>query len=110
VQGRTEGFLLNLPADSGIKATILRPGYFFPDKELAQNSRPLTQRLLSKVLVPAMSSLKPDLYIPIRDLSGFAVNAAKGMWDKEGTSVFSNPRMRELMGTGCHNDKAKGEL
>jgi len=96
VKGRAERFLLDLPADSNIRACILRPGYFFPtEKEYVLNTRSMTERALSVALKPIMSTFVPTKYTPIEELDRFAVEAAKGSWGNE--AVINNMRMKELM-------------
>jgi hypothetical protein len=91
-QGRTEKYLLDLPAESGIQASILRPGWFLPSKEDA-NIRSRT--MITKALYPVVSTLVPSVCTPVEGLGRVTVEIAKGKWDEE--RLFRNARLRELM-------------
>ncbi|KAF5344478.1 hypothetical protein D9758_014141 [Tetrapyrgos nigripes] len=103
VKGRTEKYLLDeIPESSRILSYALRPGAFFPeDPKIWQNTRSTFERVLLTPLKPVFATFIPGRYIPVGELSRFALEAAKGKWDKaagdEGERVFSNSRMRELL-------------
>ncbi|KAK7470863.1 hypothetical protein VKT23_002279 [Stygiomarasmius scandens] len=107
IKGRTEKYLLDLPPSSKIQSYALRPGAFFPeDPKIWQNTRSTFERVLLTPLKPIFSSFIPGRYIPVGELSRFALEAAKGKWDNvqntgDGSDnhprVFSNSKMRELL-------------
>ncbi|THU88450.1 hypothetical protein K435DRAFT_830547 [Dendrothele bispora CBS 962.96] len=107
VKGRTEKYLFDLSSSLQILSYALRPGAFFPeDPKIWQNTRSTFERVLLTPLKPIISNFIPTRYIPVGELSRFALETAKGKWDNalgtgEGVDqharVFSNQRMRELL-------------
>ncbi|KAF5355243.1 hypothetical protein D9758_006006 [Tetrapyrgos nigripes] len=97
VKREAELYLLNLPAESRIQPTILRPGYFYPeDPNIAKQTRSTAERAFSVALRPLVSNFWSSNYIPTSEIAQFALKAAQGTW---GTTeqIFNNDRMRELL-------------
>ncbi|KAH7930913.1 hypothetical protein BV22DRAFT_1077465 [Leucogyrophana mollusca] len=98
IKGRTEKALLDLPAISGIKSSIIRPAYFFPSRDHPSdrlNIRSSTARALDCVAAPILRAVAPSMYTPIEGMGLFAVEVAKGRWHEE--NLFRNTRMVELV-------------
>jgi hypothetical protein len=98
IKGMTEKALFDLPLSSNIKASVMRPAYFFPSKDHPSdrdNIRSSTARAMDCFMTPIMKTILPSMYTPIEDLGFFAVEAAKGRWSDE--KLFSNSKMRELI-------------
>lgn len=99
LQGRTENEITAFSnATPGMKAHLIRPGYFFPPKQFPEDrkhQRSTTAIVLDKVMTPLINVLSPSLYTPVEDLGLFALAVAKGKWtDKE---LFRNKDLRELV-------------
>ncbi|KAG2044349.1 hypothetical protein BDR03DRAFT_938970 [Suillus americanus] len=98
IKGMTEKALFDLPPSSNVKASVMRPAYFFPSKDHPSdrdNIRSPTARAMDCLMTPIMKTILPSMYTPIEDLGLFAVEAAKGRWSDE--KLFSNSKMRELI-------------
>lgn len=98
IKGMTEKALFDLPPSSNIKASVMRPAYFFPSKDHPsdrENIRSSTTRVIDCLMTPIMKTILPSMYTPIEDLGLFAVEAAKGRWSNE--NLFPNSKMRELI-------------
>ncbi|KAG1757245.1 hypothetical protein EDB19DRAFT_1866181 [Suillus lakei] len=96
IKGMTEKALFDLPPSSNIKASVMRPAYFFPSKDHPsdrENIRSSTARAMDCLMTPVVKTLLPSMYTPIEDLGLFAVEAAKGRWSDE--QLFPNSKMRE---------------
>lgn len=97
IKGMTEKALFDLPPSSNIKASVMRPAYFFPSKDHPsdrENIRSPTTRAIDCLMSPIMKTILPSMYTPIEDLGFFAVEVAKGRWSDE--KLFPNSKMREL--------------
>lgn len=98
IKGMTEKALFDLPPSSNIKASVMRPAYFFPSKDHPserENIRSPTARAMDCLLTPIMKTVLPSMYTPVEDLGLFAVEAAKGRWSDE--NLFPNSKMREYL-------------
>jgi hypothetical protein len=102
LQGRAENNLRNAVARSGgrLRATIMRPGYFFPSNAYprdARNQRSLSLRILDKFLGPAFSLFYPAGVISVEEIGKFALEAARGKWEAKGGPIFENAEMKNLV-------------
>lgn len=93
--------LLKYADDSNgtFKATIIRPGYFFPDPNYpadAKNQRSSAERWGDTLLGGAIGKVMPSLYTPVNDMAKFVVEAVKGTWDSRG-SLFRNTELRKAL-------------
>ncbi|KAG0700675.1 hypothetical protein DFH29DRAFT_611355 [Suillus ampliporus] len=100
IKGITEKALRDLAPSSNIKASIMRPAYFFPSKDHPsdrENIRSPILRAIDCLATPIMKTVLPSMYTPIEDLGLFAVEAAKGRWSDE--NFFPNSKIREYIKT-----------
>ncbi|KAI0265524.1 hypothetical protein BC834DRAFT_824845 [Gloeopeniophorella convolvens] len=100
VKGRAENNLLKAAEESGgrLKATIMRPGYFFPSKEHpqdAQNQRGLSMRIADKVLGRPFSVIYPSGATTVEQVGQFATEAARGRWGDG--PIYENTEMKKLL-------------
>ncbi|KAI0064831.1 hypothetical protein BV25DRAFT_1822562 [Artomyces pyxidatus] len=98
VKGIAENRLLaNARASNGaIRATVMRPGYFFPAPADAPYQRSMWERIAAKPIGPVMSSMRPHMVISTDEIAHFAIGAAKGLWDEKG-DLFINDEMKRLV-------------
>ena len=96
-KGRAEKYLMDLPPSSGIRASIVRPGWFHPSKE-DEHLRPATSRVLHTLFSPIIKGVWPSMYTPVEAIGQLTVDIAKGRWPEE--QLFSNVRLRELVVDG----------
>jgi len=96
VMGRTETSLLELPPSSNIRATIIRPAYFFPTKADRNHIRSSTCRIVDVIATPLISTVMPSSYTSVEGLGRVAVALAKGEWGDE--RLIRASRMNEMMG------------
>lgn len=98
VKGRTEKDLTTFcAAHPGMRAHILRPGYFFPPKEYPAdkaNQRSALEGFADRILGPVFSTLIPNLLSPPAEMAKVALEAAKGRWSQ--IDLFSSKQMREM--------------
>ncbi|CCL98335.1 uncharacterized protein FIBRA_00329 [Fibroporia radiculosa] len=84
VKRKTELDLAAFCANSvGMKAHILRLGYFFPSSKYAEvrrNPRDLPLQCTDCIMAPLLSFMAPTLSTPRHDLAWCAVELAKGRW------------------------------
>jgi hypothetical protein len=83
-----------LPSSSGIKASIIRPGWFHPTKE-DEHLRPAAARVAHTLLAPIVKLAWSSKYTPVEAIGKLTVEMAKGRWSEE--QLFRNVRLRELM-------------
>ncbi|KAG1754962.1 uncharacterized protein EDB91DRAFT_262829 [Suillus paluster] len=98
IKGMTEKALWDLPPSSNIKASTMRPAYFFPSKDHPsdrENIRSPAARAIDCLAAPVMRTILPSMYTPIEDLGLFAIEAAKGRWSDE--NLFPNSKIREYI-------------
>ena len=93
-KGRAEKYLMDLPPSSGIRASIVRPGWFHPTKE-DEHLRSATARTLHTLFAPIIKGVWPSAYTPVEAIGQLTVEIAKGRWSEE--QLFRNVRLRELM-------------
>lgn len=98
-KGRAENALFAFADGSSgkVKASVLRPAYFFPSPEYpedAQHQRGATARFMHTVLSPVYSAM--SMVTPVENLAEFAIQAAKGMWEDKGR-LFENGEMNKLV-------------
>ncbi|KAI0058139.1 hypothetical protein BV25DRAFT_1919513 [Artomyces pyxidatus] len=98
VKGRAENMLLaSAHASNGaIKATVMRPSYFFPAPADAPHQRSTTERYVHTFLGNALSTFVPRAAISVEVLARFAVDAAKGQWEDQG-ELFENVEIKRLV-------------
>jgi len=94
-QGRVEKSLLELPPSSNIRATIIRPAYFFPTKADRNHLRSSTGRMLDVILTPFISTVLPSSYTSVEGLGKVALALAMGRWSDE--RLVRASRMNEMM-------------
>jgi len=95
IKGRAEKSLLGLPPSSNIKATVIRPGYFFPTKADRSHIRSPTERIFNVMLTPFLSTVIPSSYTSVEGLGRIAVELAKGRWGDE--RLIKASKMHELL-------------
>jgi hypothetical protein len=95
IKGRAEKSLLELPPSSNIKATIIRPAYFFPTKTDRTHTRSPTERAIDVIATPFLSAIIPSCYTSVEALGRTAVELAKGRWSDE--TLIRASRIHELM-------------
>ncbi|KAI0263106.1 hypothetical protein BC834DRAFT_335419 [Gloeopeniophorella convolvens] len=102
VKGRAEQSLVNFArrSEGGIKATILRPGFFSPSTAYPQdapNQRSAGFRVLDKYLfTPTFRAFFPHRVITTDEIARFSVEALKGRWDSQG-DTFENEQMKDAL-------------
>ncbi|KAI0053889.1 hypothetical protein FA95DRAFT_10895 [Auriscalpium vulgare] len=101
VKGRTENLLLQTAhsSDGAIKATVLRPSYFFPAPADAAFQRSRTSRYVDTVLGTALKTLLPTAAIDVEEIAKFAIGATKGTYEVNG-ELFENKDMKRLLREG----------
>ena len=93
-KGRAEKYLTDLSPSSGIRASIVRPGWFHPTKA-DEHLRSATARVLHTLFAPIIKWVWPSIYTPVEAIGQLTVEIAKGRWSEE--QLFRNVRLRELM-------------
>lgn len=94
VQGRTEKALLDIPSLTSIKASVIRPGYFFPTPLDSAHIRGVGRRVLDNIFTPLFSTLIPSKYTTVEGMGKVAVALVKGQWSDE--RLVSAKRMNEM--------------
>jgi len=94
-QGRVEKSLLELPPSSNIRATIIRPAYFFPTKADRNYLRSSTGRIVNVILTPFISTVMPSSYTSVEGMGKVAIALAMGRWSDE--RLIRASRMNEMM-------------
>ena len=100
VQGKAENHLIarEKESDGAFRATILRPGYFFPSLKYpadALNTRSAFERGLDTGLG---GFGRWALGITVEEMGRFATEAVKGAWDGKGP-IYENGDMKKLLKT-----------
>ncbi|KIP05442.1 hypothetical protein PHLGIDRAFT_119816 [Phlebiopsis gigantea 11061_1 CR5-6] len=97
VKGRAEKDILALCAsEPGMRAHILRPGYFRPPREYPadwQHQRSTAESILDRLATPVFNLLVPSLVLPMNEFGTVALEVAKGRWPD--VDRFENKAMRE---------------
>jgi hypothetical protein len=84
-------------SEGGMKAHIIRPGYFVPSRAYPadwQNQRSALESAMDRILSPVMGTLLPSYVSPVAELSRMTLEVAKGRWPD--VDLFHNKLMREL--------------
>jgi len=95
VKGRVEKSLLELPPSSNIRATIIRPAYFFPTKADRNYLRSSTGRIVNVILTPFISTVMPSSYTSVEGMGKVAIALAMGRWSDE--RLIRASRMNEML-------------
>jgi len=94
IKGRAEKYLTDLSSSSGVKASIVRPGWFHPPKH-DEHLRSASARVTHTLLSPIVKLVWSSAYTPVEAIGKLTVEIAKGRWSDE--QLFRNVRLRELM-------------
>jgi hypothetical protein len=106
--------LLRAVEESGgrLKATIMRPGYFYPSKAYPQdaiNQRGLSLRIMDKLIGPPLSIFYSQGVISVEQIGQFALHAACGKWENKG-SIFENVEMTKNLRSLRSSSPSREEL
>jgi hypothetical protein len=115
LQGRAENNLLRAVEESGgnLRATIMRPGYFYPSKAYPQdalNQRSLSLRITDILINTPLSIFYPSGVISVEQIGRFALEAARGKWENKEGPVFENAEMKKFLKSLNSSNPSRGEL
>ncbi|KAI0063893.1 hypothetical protein BV25DRAFT_1934938 [Artomyces pyxidatus] len=104
VKGKAENNLLaSAKASEGtLKATVMRPSYFFPAPADALHQRGRLMRIADKTLGALLRNVLPFAVISNDEIAEFAVRGAKGQWESRG-EIFQNTEMKRLVKEAVKN-------
>lgn len=86
---------MELSSSTGIKASVIRPGYFFPTALDRDHTRGTGARIMDCIFTPLYSTLLPSTYTAVEGMAKVALALAKGQWRDE--SLVRSKRMNEMM-------------